>query len=549
MASKPPLDLTVEIAAANCSRTYRWDSGGRAQNIPRGLTFNTKRGDGFADASVSLARRIDQDYVDLNLYDDLSILGADGSVAYEGRVGGMPRSMGDTHSVTVQAAGWMSHARDRKFKEIYVDRDLSRWGPASVTRKLNLGGAYTFFDPVTTTDATVGAPAVELHLDGAWTTYRPLSEALYDAQGVPIGSLYYAWKLGGGTPINTADANFIWAAHVGDGDTFLATDGSGTLRSAGPGTGTLSATTASRIFAMVRLYYDAAPAGGSGDRRSLWWTCLAVYGNHGLTKRGTGSATNAPGIYASDIIRHIVKNWCPRLNSDGVEDTTYPIAQCAFLEAIDPYDAFLDVNKYHLWDIAVWENKTLHYEPFDLTDYDWQIRLSDPGVTVDLQGDSTDQLANGIAVTFPDFVTGKQTRVTPDQYAELRDDSVENPATRAGLKVWSEITLSSPADLAGALQIGRAALAEFNQPKGAGTITARGHIRDRAGHWQPVWKVRSGDTIAVTDHPNDRPRLIVETNYNHDDHSLRVSTDSTAKRLDAFMDRVGTAIQINTIAP
>jgi hypothetical protein len=77
-----------------------------------------------------------------------------------------------------------------------------------------------------------------------------------------------------------------------------------------------------------------------------------------------------------------------------------------------------------------------------------------------------------------------------------------------------------------ALQFGRMKLADSNQAKEAGTITVQGHIRDRAGHWQPVWKVRAGDTVAITDFPNARPRLIVETSYDHSSYTLNMSVDS-----------------------
>jgi hypothetical protein len=101
-------------------------------------------------------------------------------------------------------------------------------------------------------------------------------------------------------------------------------------------------------------------------------------------------------------------------------------------------------------------------------------------------------------------------------------------------------------DGAAAAQIGRIALAEFNLPKAPGTITVTGHIKDRAGHWQQGWRVRAGDTVAITDHPNDRPRLVTETTWDHDSKTLTISVEGPAHRLDAVLDRITTILSPRT---
>jgi hypothetical protein len=266
---------------------------------------------------------------------------------------------------------------------------------------------------------------------------------------------------------------------------------------------------------------------------------ITVYGNHGLPTYGA----NPMGVVASDVIRDIVGRFCPKLNADGVLDTAWPIPHLVFKDPTDPYDAFLAVNAFHLWELAVWEDKTLHFGPSDRTDYDWEVRLSDFGVKVDQQGDTTDSLANGVIVDYQNVVTGAKDTLYPDAYTDLQDSNPNNPANRAGIQRWPlKLSLSSPTTTDAALQIGRAALAEYNQPKAPGTINITGHVRDRAGHWQQGWKVRAGDTIAITDHPNDAPRLITETSWDHDNKELTVTTDSANMRLDAVLDRVGVAL-------
>ena len=291
-------------------------------------------------------------------------------------------------------------------------------------------------------------------------------------------------------------------------------------------------------------FWDSSTLAVAPAPHGFLFRTIAVYGDHRLTPRGSDPG----GFYASDVIRDITSRFCSQLSTAGVLDTSYPIPHLVFKERTDPYDAFLAVNAYHLWNLAVWENKTLHYTPTDLTDYDWEIRLSDPGVRVDLQGDSTEQLANGIVVQFDNVATGARETLTPDAYPDLKDSSVDNPANVHGLTLWTDYQLSVPATKDAALQIGRAALAEYNQPKAAGSITASHHIRDRAGHWQPVWKVRAGDRVSITDHANDRPRRIHETSYQHDERQVTIAVDSTMQRLDAVIDRISTALAAANLA-
>jgi hypothetical protein len=124
------------------------------------------------------------------------------------------------------------------------------------------------------------------------------------------------------------------------------------------------------------------------------------------------------------------------------QQTTYPIPHLVFKDRTDPYDALLEVNKYHLWQLGVYENRTLFFRPVDMTDYDWEVRLSDPGVTVDLQGDShRATLANGIVVTYQDVATGTHQRPDPGRPPRAADPSDRTPPPSPA-STWTEITLS-----------------------------------------------------------------------------------------------------------
>jgi hypothetical protein len=212
---------------------------------------------------------------------------------------------------------------------------------------------------------------------------------------------------------------------------------------------------------------------------------LAVYGSHGLTTLQTGDPLEPNGLYLSDILKNIAQRFCPMLDTSGVQTNNYVVQHAAYRDRTTPYDAFLDLNKYALWHLGVWDNRQLVYRPYDLTDYDWEIRTDDPGTTFSPQGPSTDSLFNGVEVTYTDPLTGVTDTITPETHPELADTSSTNPWNTHGINAWKPITLSTPALLAQAVLLGQAALADQNRPKTPGTITVKGYVRDRAGNPQP----------------------------------------------------------------
>lgn len=547
---KPPLELGVEITTANGTR-FQWGKGSSVPgDVPENLSFNTRLGDGFADASVTLSRRIDRDWPDVNLFDNCVFYGADGSVAYEGRVGANPRTIDANHSMQVVFAGWMAHTRDRKAQVLFVDRDLGNWTAPGTGRRIALIPTFGVQDAQVASDDNL-KPALVTTCTGPWlATFPPISEAWYDARGQAIASLYYAWSKG--STVNAADVNWNWSTSLSLDDTASSSDGSTNLRNTGPGTGTLTATTATRKFAVVLMNYAAVAQALDNQSFPIFWTCLAVYGTHGLSTVGTGDAVNAPGLLVSDMIRYLLATYCPKLDTSGITATTYAVQQAAYLDPTDPFDIIADLNKYHRWQFGVWENHVFKFAPVDLTDYDWSVDEFDPGFATTLQGDSTDDGAyNGIAISYTNLLSGKAAVIDPTTNPELIDSNPENPANKAGIQRWFyPPTLSAPTDAASASQIGQALLAEKSTPKGQGSITVRGHLRDRAGHWQQAWKVRAGDRVAITSSValSDRPRLISETSWDNESKTLTITVEDTAQRVDAVLDRLSTALSAAGLA-
>jgi hypothetical protein len=507
------------------------------------LSFSTKRMEGFDTASCVLRRRGDQDQPDIELYDQAVIRDNAGAVCYEGRISAQPRSLDeDGWSVQVQFSGWMAHARDRKFTQIYVDRDLENWGENTLERKLYLSDTarttkFVVVSEGTTALAPDGLQALNLTLDriNSSGTIRQLAASTYDAEDIDtISAIWYdvLTRDEAGAVLNPAAGN--WANTLSTSATSDAASFETTGSLASGSTGFLTPTVESR-FAFAQLYpFVNLTADGSWN---AWWN-LAVYGNSGIDLSGTDLPL---GVTASNVVRHVA-TYCPMLNTAGVQDTGHVIGHLTFRDRTDPYDGFLEVNKYHRWELAVWDDRTLHFFPADFTKADWVVRTDDPGVSIELQGDTTESLANGIVIQFEDVVTGNSRTITPDDDDRLKDESELNPVNRtAGYPVWTEQTLSTPCTYEDAVAIGVALLAEFNQPKAPGTITLGSWVTDRFGVQWPSHMVRSMQTVAVEDFPNDRARLITSTDYSDESRTMQIGVEGGVFRVDAWLDRLATA--------
>lgn len=538
-----PLDLYCEVITADGVR-WKWDANQPPSSRLRNLNFSTKIGEGFSLATGTLARRIDLDYPDLQLGMDIVITGADGHIVFEGRLSAMPREVGQTHSINVTFVGHMAHAKDRQFTGIYVDRDLGAWqGMSAARRAALLISNITPYDGQQQADPTDNTAVLFNGWTGPWASpYTPISELWYDAgPGNTIAKVGYGWRKNGPATDPVTFTAWQWLVGVADDDKAASATSTGDISAAGPSTAQTYTPATARRWAFLQAYYGTTPGGADSAEYGVAWSKLAVYGDHGLTTY-TGDTSEPPGLYVTDILRHIAQTYCPELNTDGVEDFEYVVQHCAYRDGTFPYDAFLGLNKYALQHLAVWENKTLTFRPYDLTDYDWEIRTDDPGTTFAPVGPTVDDLYNAVEVTYTDIQTGVRNILTPDDYDELQDTSLENPWNQRGRYHPLPLELSTPVLEADAVQIARAALADKNRPKTAGTITVQGYLRDRAGNPQPVSRVRAGDVICVTNF-NEINRLIVETDNDDETKTMRIAVDLPFELLEALMDRQANARQ------
>jgi hypothetical protein len=131
---RAPLRLSVKITSPN-GTPARWclDEPDPA-NVPSGISFSTTMPGGFDQFSCVLPRKPSLDYPDMAEFSTVTVYGAGGEVAWQGRLETTPRTSGDQVSVTPGAVGWQAALDDdQSARMIYVDTDLTRW-QAAITR-------------------------------------------------------------------------------------------------------------------------------------------------------------------------------------------------------------------------------------------------------------------------------------------------------------------------------------------------------------------------------------------------------------------------------
>jgi hypothetical protein len=214
------------------------------------------------------------------------------------------------------------------------------------------------------------------------------------------------------------------------------------------------------------------------------------------------------------------------LDTSGVQDNPYVVQHCAYRDRTLPYDAFLELNKYALWHLGVWDNKQLVFKPYDLTDYDWEIRTDDPGTTFSPQGPSTDSLFNGMEVTYTDPLTGAVDTLTPDTTRASRTRHRRTRGTRTASTGGTRSRSPRPCSPRKPLVLGQAALADRNRAEDAGDDHGP-RLHPRPGR-QPAARLEGPGGRHDRDHELQRPpRLIVETDY--DDETKRSGSRSTSR--------------------
>ena len=547
----PPTRLHVLIQSPDGTIAQRWGPDEPdAENVPSAITFSSTMPGGFEQASLTLPRKPDVDYPDLTEFSKVTILGAGGQVAWQGRLETTPRTSGDQLAISPGVTGYQAALADNNMaREIYIDCDLTRWqGPSTQRQRLNPSAIGQI---ATAPDATTGQPSLATSLSDAWSSTVG-AEGWYDAQGLPLATIYYAWKIN--PNITPTDPNWSWAAYASDDDVASAVDATAGLRAAGPGLGSLSATTTTRKFGLVQLGYAAA-GGISGTDYTLYWTYLGVVSQHGLAIQGTLAATGGIGVYASDVVAHAVGKYAPGLaltkaGVSTIEPTNFLIPQLVFTDATTAANIITAATAYGLEDWWVDEGPTFHLASRANHGKDWQARVGPSGLQE--TGPTVDQIYNGAIVAYTD-VSGITRTVGPPgsganvEDARLFDSDPQNAATAAGLTRIAPPIQLGVSVAAAAVKVGQSFLIFQKQRSTAGQASLVGYVTDSTGVTWPAWMVRAGDRITFVDAHDPVPRRVVRSSYDDATRTNQIDLDSPPQGLAPMLARLS-ADQVQGLA-
>jgi hypothetical protein len=272
-------------------------------------------------------------------------------VAWSGRVAEIAdHSQHGRATKTTGCEGWRALLRDTLVQMVYVDRDLTRWGPPSTARQIALTAANLQLGQSQTVPDPVGnLPSIAQQVSDSWVApFKPICEAMYDAgPGNLVSVIYY----------NTIDpTGASWDDHL-----LLCVDD---LQSGASDSGNLSSTFAAssyfyagvaRRFAFAQHYFLTTPAGSQGASFIAYWRNLAVYGNHGVNGRGP----DPQGFYPSDIARHALSQ-CSGVTVGRIDDAVGYIAPHVVYRTPTAADVIIDdMAKLMGWPWGVWEPATI----------------------------------------------------------------------------------------------------------------------------------------------------------------------------------------------
>lgn len=538
--------LTLQLTDGT-SRRFGPDES-NVQRVPMAISFDTQIPGGFGPSNITIPRPDDFDPLEAKLFASTRIYEARSNRTFhEGRITGTPQ-VGAT-SIELELEGWAKHLEDdNTARWIPYDRDLSHWQGMSVQRKVNLlSGGNGATDGNVQPDVSTGVPAIDTGLDGSWGN-NVTGEAWYNAQDLPIGGLDWAWKI---TSAFYTDITWQWYALLSSDDVVTSSNITSNQRSAGPASGTLTASGVAKKFACLEQV-SPTTGGTDGVHYAVLWTLAAVFGTHGLTLQGSVSAPNTGrGLFVSDMAAYAIGRWAPLLNfstgfQGSIEPTTFVVPHMTFLDdtnALAMIEAMvlLGGSSSLPLDWGVYENREFFMRSPGNYGKIWRARRDQATEPTD-QGPEASTRLNGIKVSYDDGSGTKRT-VGPvgsnstTETSDLQDTDPTNPANLDGARHW-HIYDAGITSLAGAKLIGQLILADANQQKKwRGTVVMKGEVKDDAGNVYPAGRVRAGDSVIIEDDADTAPRRIVGTSYSADTRSVSCDVGVQPDRLATLLAR------------
>lgn len=494
-----------------------------------GMTFSNVDPGGYEMASFQIPKDLPNTLRGMPIRIDCGL-----KVAWQGRISQLQRSLGN--ETTITGEGDAARLRDNVLAQIFVDRDLTAWLGPSVQRQINdVTAGYSPAAGQVAPDATTGNPSIVLSATGPWAANGYVTvEALYDAQGVPIQSVIYTADFGA----NATAASFGAAVYLSTDDVLSTTDSNSF---SGNTTGTLTAGAGNRVYGVLQALGPNTPGGTNNAQYVIYFSNLAVYGNHGLTKRGSSPG----GFYASDIAAYIA-GLVPNIQPGIIQTASqYIIPHSVYKTPVTLDQIVGDMALAAGWHWGVWESLTPltgKREPrFDFRPRPQQGQWSafchrSDCDTVDITEDLSNQYDTAV-ITYND-VSGVSRQVTVTQANPILDIAGIHRTVQFNGGTMTAATASV---------FGLQALSLlYTQGRVAGTVTISGPIDGPA----PAWLLKAGiDRLRIGDIPsldawgtlNDFPISRVETTGGTDGFKTMIELGSGGNLVETLQSRLSAA--------
>lgn len=436
--------------------------------------------------------------------------------------------------------------RDTLYSMVYVDRDLTRWTTPSYARQIYWLTSFLFLTSMAVGADDGGNPALIQTITGAWSVSTfPYHEAWYDAgPGNIIGNLYYDMALTG----TLTDTFAIFAGVNLDNSSGTTSYPSTANLYPGPASGYYTPPTLTYRWGNLFIEGPNSPGGKAGGTKLCAWRKIAVYGNHGLTGRGSDPV----GYWPSDIAKHALAQ-SPSVDAGVIPDASTFVVPHAVYRSPTPVDTVVDdMARLMGWTWGVWEPATVlgsrprmdfRPPPTDATAVVTKAECDQLDITSRL-GD----LYSQAQVTYTD--TAGQPGVVTVTLANAQ-------LNEAGIATRTLLLNMGIGSVAAATTFGNFALAlSQNSARAAGQATLPASVRLPNGGSKPAHLLRPGiDRLRITDLVDGGPLLDVgtvrrdvfrisrtETTVSKDGTcSTRVELDSGANLLETLQARLSLA--------
>lgn len=315
------------------------------------FTFSSRDPGGFESASFSVPKDLPQTLRGTYVRLDSGL-----HVAWEGRVKQIQRSLGSHTQIQCEGDGAL--LADDEASMVFIDRDLTRWAPWSVTRQAALATAgYNIgqFNFQVGADTANLLPAQVVSAAGQLIGSTVIGEAWYDAG--PL-NLIARVRINSGAAIayTFPDTNNVLRLFASSDDKASTTDNDSNIAGATPSRDWTLPT--KRRYTVIQHTY--APPGGAaalnaGTTYGYSLSNLSVIGSHGLTLRG---AAPNDGFYPSDIAGWIISQ-APGLQQGVIvatDQTAFILPHSVYYTPISLDSMMSDMSVAAGWHWGVWES-------------------------------------------------------------------------------------------------------------------------------------------------------------------------------------------------